>query len=69
MYRIPFFLTILALSALLEGETMAQTPGGATAQTRFNKAFFDEVEPIKLVDPLAVTLGAIDKGEIGRAHV
>jgi len=63
MYRIPFFLTIFALSALLEGETMAQTPGGATAQTRFNKAFFDEVEPIKLVDPLAVTLGAIDKGE------
>lgn len=32
-------------------------------QTRFNKAFFDEVEPIKLVDPLAVVLGAIDKGE------
>ncbi|MDR4496984.1 MAG: FmdE family protein [Candidatus Scalindua sp.] len=32
-------------------------------QTKFNKAFFDEVEPIKLKDPLAVALGAMDKDE------
>lgn len=35
----------------------------AVESTKFNKAFFDEVEPIKLYDPLAVALGAIDKGE------
>ncbi|MFQ5861959.1 MAG: FmdE family protein [Candidatus Brocadiales bacterium] len=35
----------------------------AVESTKFNKAFFDEVEPIKLEDPLAVVLGAIDKGE------
>lgn len=35
----------------------------AVESTKFNKAFFDDVEPIKLEDPLAVVLGAIDKGE------
>jgi hypothetical protein len=35
----------------------------AVEPTKFNKVFFDEVEPIKLYDPLAVALGAIDKGE------
>lgn len=35
----------------------------AVESTKFNKAFFDDVEPIQLVDPLAVALGAIDKGE------
>ncbi len=35
----------------------------AVETTKFNKAFFDDVEPIKLEDPLAVALGAIDKGE------
>ncbi len=44
-------------------EQTPRPPQADTAQTRFNKAFFDEVEPIKLVDPLAVALGAIDKGE------
>ncbi|GJQ57220.1 MAG: hypothetical protein D8M57_16880 [Candidatus Scalindua sp. AMX11] len=33
-------------------------------QTKFNRAFFDEVEPIKLKDPLAVALGAMDKEEV-----
>lgn len=32
-------------------------------QTKFNKPFFNEVETIKIKDPLAVALGAIDKGE------
>lgn len=35
----------------------------AVETTKFNKDFFDQVEPIKLEDPLAVVLGAIDKGE------
>ncbi|MCF6158886.1 MAG: hypothetical protein E3K32_10010 [wastewater metagenome] len=32
-------------------------------QTKFNKPFFQEVEPIKIKDRLAVTLGAMDKDE------
>ncbi|MGQ3685376.1 MAG: FmdE family protein [Candidatus Loosdrechtia sp.] len=32
-------------------------------QTRFNKPFFNEVEPIKIKDPLAIALGAMDKNE------
>ncbi len=32
-------------------------------QTKFNKDFFDQVEPIKMKDPLAVALGAMDKDE------
>lgn len=33
-------------------------------QTKFNKSFFDSVEPIKIKDPLAIALGAIDKNEL-----
>lgn len=32
-------------------------------QTKFNKSFFDSVEPIRMKDPLAITLGAMDKNE------
>lgn len=32
-------------------------------QTQFNKSFFDAVEPIKIKDPLAIALGAMDKSE------
>ncbi|MDR4507669.1 MAG: hypothetical protein MRJ65_05440 [Candidatus Brocadiaceae bacterium] len=32
-------------------------------ETKFNKSFFHEVETIKIKDPLAVALGAIDKSE------
>ncbi|MCC7212376.1 MAG: hypothetical protein E3K40_04070 [Candidatus Brocadia sp.] len=32
-------------------------------QTNFNKSFFSSVEPIKMKDPLAVALGAMDKNE------
>lgn len=32
-------------------------------QTKFNKSFFDSVEPIKIKDPLAIALGAMDKNE------
>ncbi len=32
-------------------------------QTKFNKSFFDAVEPIKIKDPLAIALGAMDKNE------
>lgn len=32
-------------------------------QTKFNKSFFSSVEPIKIKDPLAIALGAMDKTE------
>lgn len=32
-------------------------------QTRWKQSFYDDVEPIKLKDPLAVFLGAIEEGE------
>ncbi|OQZ02654.1 MAG: hypothetical protein L3J18_06735 [Candidatus Brocadia sp.] len=32
-------------------------------QTKFNKSFFDSVETIRIKDPLAITLGAMDKNE------
>ena len=32
-------------------------------QTKFNKSFFDKVETIKMKDPLAIALGAMDKNE------
>jgi len=35
----------------------------AEGQTKFNKDFFDQVEPILMKDPLAVALGAMDKNE------
>src|SRR3972149_5218520 len=36
----------------------------AEGQTKYSKEFFDSAEPIKIKDPLAVALGAIDKGEV-----
>src|SRR3989338_8558593 len=35
----------------------------AEGQSRWKQKFYDEVEPIRLRDPLAVFLGAIDEGE------
>ena len=35
----------------------------AEGQTKFNIDFLDQVEPIKMKDPLAVALGAMDKDE------
>ena len=32
-------------------------------QTKFNKSFFDKVESIRIKDPLAIALGAMDKNE------
>ncbi len=32
-------------------------------QTKFNKSFFNDVEPIKIKDQLAIALGAMDKSE------
>ncbi len=36
----------------------------AEEQIKYRKDFFDKVEPIKMKDPLAVVLGAMDKGEV-----
>src|SRR5574337_78565 len=32
-------------------------------KTKFNKSFFDKVESIRIKDPLAIALGAMDKNE------
>lgn len=37
---------------------------GAEGQTKYRKDFFETVEPIKMKDPLAIVLGAMDKGEV-----
>ena len=36
----------------------------AEGQTKYSKDFFDKAEPIKVKDPLASMLGAMDKGEV-----
>src|SRR3990167_1728979 len=36
----------------------------AEGQTKYSKEFYDSAEPIKIKDPLAVVLGAMDKGEV-----
>ena len=36
----------------------------AEGQTKYSKEFFDSAEPIKIKDPLAVVLGAMDKGGV-----
>jgi hypothetical protein len=51
------YLSFLFLIIVCGGEIMAE------GQTKFNKDFFDQVEPIKMKDPLAVALGAMDKDE------
>ena len=33
-------------------------------QTKFNKSFFDKVETVRIKDPLAIALGAMDKNEV-----
>ncbi len=50
---ISFFFLILVCG----GNVMSE------GQTKFNKDFFDQVEPIKMKDPLAVALGAMDNDE------
>src|SRR3972149_1003538 len=36
----------------------------AEGQTKYSKDFFDSAEPIRIKDPLAVALGAMDKGGV-----
>ncbi len=50
-------ISFLFLTIMFGGNTMAE------GQTKFNKDFFDQVEPILMKDPLAVALGAMDKDE------
>ena len=49
--------SFLFLTIMFGGKIMAE------GQTKFNKDFFDQVESIKMKDPLAVALGAMDKDE------
>lgn len=57
----------LFVCMLVAGITYCISPCGlahAEGQTKYSKDFFDTVEPIKMKDPLAVILGAMDKGEV-----
>lgn len=49
--------TMLAASGVLQGSAFAE------GQTKYSKEFFDTAEAIKMKDPLAVALGAMDAGE------
>jgi hypothetical protein len=50
-------LSFLFLTIIFGGKVMAE------GQSKFNIDFLDQVEPIKMKDPLAVALGAMDKDE------
>ncbi|MFQ5964002.1 MAG: hypothetical protein ACE5KZ_06940 [Candidatus Scalinduaceae bacterium] len=52
MYLSFFILLVIGGNVMAEG------------QTKFNKDFFDQIKPIKIRDPLAITLGAMDKEEV-----
>ena len=51
-------LSFLSLTIIFGGKVMAE------GQTKFNIDFLDQVEPIKMKDPLAVALGAMDKDDV-----
>ncbi len=54
-----YILFVFLFLILVYGGNNAMSEG----QTKFNKDFFDQVESIKMKDPLAVALGAMDKDE------
>ncbi|MCF6159440.1 MAG: hypothetical protein E3K32_12930 [wastewater metagenome] len=56
-----FFISIAI--ALTVGIIAVQRDIPAEGQTKYNKDFFDSIEPIKLRDPLAVTLGVMNNEE------
>jgi len=55
------FHTLLSLSILI---LICGSNIFAEGQTNFNKKFFDRIEPIKMKEPFAVALGAMDKDEL-----
>ncbi len=50
--------------ALITGSVAIQNPVNAEGQTKYSRDFFDTGEPIKMKDPLASMLGAMDKGDV-----
>ncbi len=55
------FHTLLSLSILI---LICGSNIFAEGQTNFNKKFFDNIKPIKMKEPFAVALGAMDKDEL-----
>jgi len=52
-----------SILVLFMGIIMATTLSAQNDETNFKRDFFEQVEPIKLVDPLAFALGASNPGE------
>ena len=57
-------LFLYTLGILAAYGIVIQTHVYAEGQTKYNKDFYNSAEPIKTKDPLAVVLGAMDKGEV-----
>src|SRR3972149_6099604 len=57
-------LFLYTLGILAAYGIVIQTHVYAEGQTKYSKDFYDSAEPIKIKDPLAVVLGAVDKGEV-----
>ena len=57
-------LFLYTLGILAAYGIVIQTHVYAEGQTKYSKDFYDSAEPIKIKDPLAVVLGAMDKGEV-----
>lgn len=55
---------VCVVVALITGSVITHKPIYAEGQTRYSKDFFDKAEPIRVKDPLASMLGAMDKGEV-----
>ena len=56
--------TLILISTLLLTYCTSSVPNDVqNNETKFKRDFFNQVEPIKLVDPLAFALGASDAGE------
>lgn len=52
------FGVVVASCLITQGHVYAE------GQTKYSREFYDSAEPIKIKDPLAVVLGAMDKGEV-----
>ncbi|HHT9138346.1 MAG TPA: hypothetical protein ACFYEK_14025 [Candidatus Wunengus sp. YC60] len=58
------WLFLCVLGIVVASCITVQRHVSAEGQTKYSKDFFDSAETIKIKDPLAVVLGAMDKGEV-----
>ena len=58
------WLFLCAFGIAVASGITVQRNVNAEGQTKYSKEFYDSAEPIKIKDPLAVVLGAMDRGEV-----